>query len=212
LSETGITDASILAGNVSSGSNPSVVVMDEDADILRYGQSSFWEDYGLCETRVECSTDSATGFNDNSSVRISSPLTFEGSCVQETMPCSFTWIYGSEIPDIKPGAKYNVTTHMKLNENAIRSHITFQGFNEISQNWTNVGHCPKSVNGPLEWKAFNCEITIPENVNRIRPILFNGWSSTPTNSGITWYDDIYVISNSTDTDAPDAPMNPLFIR
>jgi hypothetical protein len=169
--------------------------MDKDDEVLMFGRSAFWRDIGFCGATIECSTDSATGFNDNSSVRISSPLTFEGKCVVETMPCSFTWIYGSEIPDIKPGAKYNVTTHMKLNENAIRSHITFQGFNETSQNWTNVGHCPKSVNGPLEWNAFNCEITIPENVNTIRPILFNGWSSRSGASGTTWYDDIYIINN-----------------
>jgi hypothetical protein len=217
LSETDIPETSILAGNVTSESRPGIVLMDKNAGILSYGKSLFWQAYGLCETKIECSRDSTTGFNDNSSVKISSPLTYEGKCVQDTLPCSFTWIYGSEIPDIKPGAIYNVTTHMKLNEYAIGSHITFQGFNETSKKWINVGQCPRGTNGPLEWKAFSCQVVISENVNKIRPILFNGWSSSPTNSGITWYDDIYIISNGTDDKSNRSSkvgslMNPLFVQ
>jgi hypothetical protein len=112
----------------------------------------------------------------------------------ETSTNKNTWssIYGNEV-DVKPNENYALLTHMKLNEFATRSHIAIEGYNETSKKWYQIMQCPSSTNGPLEWKGFNCELTIPADTTKIRPVLNAGWSSQPGKQAVTLFDEIEII-------------------
>ena len=105
-----------------------------------------------------------------------------------------TWSYiiGKEI-DVIPDEKYQIITHMKLNEFARASHIAVEGYNETSKTWNPLKmQCPAGTDGPLEWHEYRCEMTIPANTAKLRPVLNAGWSSQPGKEAITLFDAIHI--------------------
>ena len=103
-----------------------------------------------------------------------------------------TWssISGKEI-NVKPNENYDFVTHMKLNEFASGSHIKLEGYNTTSNKWSSLTtQCPAGTNGPLEWHEYICNITIPNGISKIRPILNAGWSSQPGKEALTLFDNI----------------------
>jgi hypothetical protein len=62
-----------------------------------------------------------------------------------------TWssIYGKEI-EVKPNERYQLISHMKLNNWATQSHVALEGFNETSKLWYPLVQRPSGINGPLE--------------------------------------------------------------
>ena len=169
---------------VVSASHPEFVYHNNASGTIVFGDSSFWKDPLMsCQSTFECVSDSTTGWKDNSSFRLSTRFLGNNS---------WTAIYSSEISDIKPGGKYNLFTHMKLNEYAVQSHIVLEGYNATSQTWYPITYCPTGIDGPLEWSVFRCQITIPKDTTKIRFILNAGWSSSPQHKAITWYDAVYM--------------------
>ena len=81
--------------------------------------------------------------------------------------------------------RYELLTHMKLNQRATQSHILLRGFNESSQKWYQIAQCPSGINGPLEWKEFDCKIIIPQNTTKIKLKLNAGWSSREGQKAVT---------------------------
>ena len=138
-----------------------------------------------CDTSFKCAITNSTGWKDKSSFQIST-----------TNNTNNTWssIYGKEIR-IFPKEEIQLVSHMKLNEWATQSHIAFEGFDKSSKEWYQIAQCPSAISGPLEWREFSCEITIPINASKIRPVLSAGWSSDPTKQAITWFDSVYLINS-----------------
>jgi hypothetical protein len=84
---------------------------------------------------------------------------------------------------------------MELNEFTTGSHIKLEGYNTASNKWSSLKtQCPAGTNGPLAWQEFSCNITIPNGVTKIRPILNAGWSSQPGKEAVTLFDDISIIN------------------
>jgi hypothetical protein len=79
---------------------------------------------------------------------------------------------------------------MKINEFAAQSHIQIEGYNETSKKWYQITQCPSDTNRPLEWHEFRCNLTIPQDTTKVRPILNAGLSSQPNKDAVTWFDDI----------------------
>ena len=102
------------------------------------------------------------------------------------------WIYGKEI-DVNPNERYEFNAHMKLNEFATQSHITFEGFNQTSGEWDQLVQCPTGINGPIDWHVFGCEVTIPNNITKIRVGLNAGWSNQPNAEAVTYFDAINLV-------------------
>ena len=105
-------------------------------------------------------------------------------------------INSTEISDVKPGEKYTFISHLKLNEYAVQSHVVVEGHREKSDKWYQITHCPTGINGPIDWNKFTCEITIPEDTNKLRILLNAGWSSSPQHTAVTWYDAISLTSSA----------------
>jgi hypothetical protein len=55
--------------------------------------------------------------------------------------------FGQEI-DVKPRSKYQLVSHMKLNNWATQSHVAWEGFNQSSKQWYEIKRCPSGINGP----------------------------------------------------------------
>jgi hypothetical protein len=105
-----------------------------------------------------------------------------------------TWslIYGNEI-NVNPGESYAFVTHMKLNQFARGSHIAIDGFNYTTNKWNQLKpQCPAGTNGPLNWHEFSCEIIIPKNTSKIRPVLNAGWSSEKGKEAVTLFGPINI--------------------
>ena len=129
---------------------------------------------------LQCSANFTTGWKDNTSLRLSTP-----SANNKT----WSWIYGREI-NVKPSEHYQLVTHMKINEFAAQSHIQIEEYNETSKKWYQITQCPSDTNRPLEWHEFRCNLTIPQDTTKVRPILNAGLSSQPNKDAVTWFDDI----------------------
>jgi hypothetical protein len=147
----------------------------------------YWNDpFKSCRATFSCTIKFTDGWNDYVSFSLST-----------TNNTNQTWssIHGKEI-DVTPNAKYQLVTHMKLNEWARSSHVVLQGFNETSKDWYPLTtQCPSGTNGPLEWHEFSCFITIPENTTKIRPVLNAGWSSLSNKEATTWFDSINILTS-----------------
>jgi glucose/arabinose dehydrogenase len=142
-----------------------------------------------CDIAFRCRVNFTTRWNGNTSLQIST-----SSTDNET----WSWIYGKDISVI-PGEQYELVTHMKLNEFVVGSHVVLEGYNNITNRWDEINQitqCPFGTNGPLEWKEFRCNVTIPANTTKIRPILNAGWSSEKGKEAITLFDDLDVGSIS----------------
>jgi hypothetical protein len=135
----------------------------------------------LGQSNVNCKVNSTTGWLDNTSLQVA------------TRNPTNTWspIYGNEI-EVKPNERYELVTHMKLNNFATQSHIVIEAFNETLKNWEQIKQCPSGIDGPLEWQQFSCEVTIPENTRKIRVVLNAGWSSMNDEPSTTFFDAIYM--------------------
>jgi glucose/arabinose dehydrogenase len=179
-------------------SNPDFILIDNQSGIIGYASPSYWNlSSKLCDSIFTCKASSTTGWQDNTSLQISmkSPDYSNGN---------WSWIYGKEI-GVNPNERYELVTHMKVNNLTRQSHIVFEGFNETLKNWIGIKQCPPGVSGSLEWHEFSCELTIPENITKIRPVLNAGWSSQPNKEATTWFDDVYMIRLPNENTSSDVP-------
>ena len=90
------------------------------------GLPSYWNDpLKRCRTTFICRIKFTDGWNDNVSFSLST-----------TNNTNQTWssIYGKEI-DVKPKERYQLVSHMKLNDWAKQSHVPLEGFDETSGVW-----------------------------------------------------------------------------
>jgi aldose sugar dehydrogenase len=133
-----------------------------------------------CGFTFDCTVNSSIGWqNINRSFQISTNTTNKNA---------WSWKFGEEIT-VAPGEGYSLITHMKLNKFAVGSHVALQGYNETSKGWYPLTtQCPSGTNGPLEWKEFRCNITIPANTTKIKPVLNAGWSSEEGKEAVTLFD------------------------
>ena len=139
-----------------------------------------------CENAFTCKLNDNDGWDDRQSFQITT---------QNQSKNKWTWISGSEV-NVKTNEKYELQTHMKLNDEATQSHILLQGYNNGTDKWYQIKQCPPGTNGPLEWSFLSCSVTIPENTTKIRPILNAGWSSQTNKVAITSYDSININKES----------------
>jgi hypothetical protein len=149
------------------------------------GLPSYWNDtFKTCSTTFSCTIKFTDGWNDYVSFALST-----------TNNTKNTWstIYGMQI-EVKPMIKYQLISHMKLNEWATQSHVAVEGFNETSKIWFQIAQCPTGIDGPLNWQEFSCLITIPDNTHKIRAVLNAGWSSLPNKDAATWFDSVKLIT------------------
>jgi aldose sugar dehydrogenase len=166
-------------------SNPEFVLLDSQSGINSNGLISYWTDsLKQCGHIFICTENFTTGWKDNTSFQISTNISDNKR-----------WSYISgKVIDVKPNEQYEVVTHMKLNEFARESHLLIEGFNESSDEWYEImPSCPDLTDGPLEWREFSCEITIPHSITQIRPILYAGFSSQKDKEAVTLFDSIYMI-------------------
>ena len=163
--------------------NPNFTFFNDTA-----GLPSYWLDsLKHCRTIFSCTIKYTDGWNDYVSFALST-----------TNNTNNTWsaIYAKPI-DVEPNLKYQLVSHMKLNEWATQSHVKLEGFNDTSRLWYQIAQCPSGINGPLDWREFNCNITIPDNTSKIRPVLNAGWSSQPNKEATTWFDSINIFGSVT---------------
>jgi hypothetical protein len=150
------------------------------------GIPSYWYDpIKSCRTTFSCTIKFTDGWNDYVSFALST-----------TNNTNQTWssIRGQEI-EVKPKERYQLVSHIKLNDWATQSHVALEGFNESSKVWHQLVQCPSGINGPLEWHEFSCTILIPENTTKIRAVLNAGWSSQPNKEATTWFDGINILAS-----------------
>jgi len=139
-----------------------------------------WVDaFNRCGPIFSCKSDSTDGWDDNSSLRIST----KNPNNQNTTSS----IHGQEI-DVKPNERYEIVSHMKLNRWVVNSSIALEGFNETSGKWQELMECPSARNGSLKWITRICQITIPSNVTKIAPVLDAGESYQRDKVARTWFD------------------------
>jgi hypothetical protein len=173
--------------------NPEFVLYDNYS-----GFPSYWNDWWkgcrgpqqesvplaiLRQVHFGCTVNSTTGWQDNTSFQVSTKVTSNN-----------TWssIRSNEI-DVNPYERYELVTHMRLNEFASQSHIGIEAFNETSGEYMyTLEQCPSGTDGPLEWQVSSCEIKIPTNTTKIRAVLNAGWSSHQNREAVTLFDAILV--------------------
>jgi glucose/arabinose dehydrogenase len=166
-------------------SNPPFVFFDNQSGMINFGLGSFWKDQSLsCAKNFECVTDFSTGWNDTTSFRVSTT----SNNVNHTRAL----FYGKSL-EVTPQKQYQFVSHMKLNKWASQSQVVLEGFDQGTGQWDIIKECPSGVNGPIEWKEYNCYLIIPENTTKVRPVLNAGWSSKEGEDGVTWFDTIYLI-------------------
>jgi glucose/arabinose dehydrogenase len=196
--------ASLINRNLTIGdsnrvtSNPDFMLIDNQSGIIGYALPSYWNISSKpCDGIFTCKASSTTGWRDKTSLQISmkSPSAGNGP---------WSWIYGKDI-GVNPNERYELVTHMKLNNFSNQSHIEFEGFNETLKNWIGIKQCPPGFSGSLEWHEFSCELTIPENITKIRPILNAGWSLDGKHQAVAWFDDIFMIRLADENFPSDVP-------
>lgn len=147
------------------------------------GNLSFtrWEDpQRLCDSVLDCTANSTTGWKDMTSIQLSTNNTE-----------SKHWkIVGQEI-SVKPNDRYELVAHIKQNKWATQSYVALEGFNETSKEWSSIDQCPSvSISGPTDWKEFRCGITLVGDFHKLRPFLSPGWSSQNNKRAETLFDSI----------------------
>jgi aldose sugar dehydrogenase len=177
-----------LGKQITSPTNSTGVDLTINPDFTFFNDTgtlpAYWNDpLKSCRTIFICTIKFTDGWNDNVSFALST-----------TNNTNQKWssIYGKEI-DVKPKERYQLVSHMKLNDWATQSHVALEGFNETSGVWHQLVQCPSGINGPLEWQEFSCIMTIPENTTKVRPVLKAGWSSQSGKEATTWFDAINMI-------------------
>jgi hypothetical protein len=179
-------------------------VLNPDFSLAKNNQSGSWPLYWNdllknCDHIFKCIINSTGESNNNTSDKDNSNNNNKTSFQLSTTsvkPDAWSEIYGNEI-DVIPREKYQIITHMKLNQFATRSHVAIEVYNETSNMWHQIGvQCPSGTNGPLEWHQFVCVITIPEDISKIRPVLKAGWSSQPNKQAITSFSNISILNSN----------------
>ncbi|HKQ22024.1 MAG TPA: hypothetical protein VJS91_08295 [Nitrososphaeraceae archaeon] len=137
-----------------------------------------------CGSIFTCRISSSEGWGDNSSLRVSTKKPHNQNITSS--------IHGQEI-DVKPNVRYDIASHIKLNRWATQSHVALEGYNETSNKWQKLIECPSAGNKPsgnksTEWLTEICQITIPNNVTKISPVLEAGWSLQRDKVARTWFD------------------------
>jgi glucose/arabinose dehydrogenase len=189
--------ASLIEANRVS-SNPDFILIDNKSGIIGYALPSYWKlSSKPCMGNFTCKASMTTGWRDNTSLQVSTktPPTTKGP---------WSGIRGKEI-GVNPNERYELVTHMKLDDLARESHIKFEGYDKNSKNWIGIKQCPPGINRSLEWHEFSCELTIPTNITKIRPVLNAGWSSQPNKEATTWFDDVYMIRLADENSPSDVP-------
>jgi aldose sugar dehydrogenase len=165
-------------------SNPPFIFLDNNSATIRLGLPSFWKDQkSSCSMQFECESDFSTGWNDKTSFRVTSA---------DNVNRTRAMFYGKSI-EVTPQKQYQFVSHMKLNEWARQSRVTLEGFDENTRQWKRIQECPSGVNGPIDWKEYNCHVLVPQNTTKIRPVLNAGYSADKEEQAVTWFDTIYVI-------------------
>ena len=165
-------------------SNPPFVFFDNKSAMISLGLPSFWKDQkSSCSTQFKCESDFSTGWNDDTSFRVTST---------DNVNHTRAMFYGKSLGVI-PQNQYELVSHLKLNKWAEQSRVVLEGFDQVTRKWNKIKECPAGVNGPVEWKEYNCYLFIPKNTTKIRTVLNAGWSSNPDEQAITWFDTIYFI-------------------
>ena len=146
------------------------------------GLPLYWSDsFGSCGSIFNCATNTTDGWFSNSSFQLST---------QNNTNNTWSWISSQEIV-VRPDEEYGIIAHMKLNEWATQSHIVVEGFNDSTGKWYTINQCPSGINGPIEWKVFDCKVTIPINTTTMVVTLNAGWSSQINKNAITTFDAIH---------------------
>jgi aldose sugar dehydrogenase len=168
-------------------SNPRFALYDSQSGMVMLALPSYWNDPLLsCQVTFKCLTDFTTAWKNGTSFQIST--------INNTNN-TWSWIQGKEI-DVTPNDRYQLVTHMKLNEWAWASHFVMEGFNRTSKQWYEIMQCPSGYNGTLNWQEFSCDLKVPERTSKIRPVLNAGWSSQPGKEATTWFDALFMIKSS----------------
>jgi Dolichyl-phosphate-mannose-protein mannosyltransferase len=159
--------------------------------VSQTGMPSYWNDFlRSCDDVFKCALNVTTAWKENNNNDDYNKTSFQLS-TNTTDKNTWSWIYGNEI-NVNPAEQYEFITHMKLNEYTSQSHIVVEGYNNKTKQWDQITQCPSGTNGPLEWHEYSCEITIPKDIVKIRPILNAGWSSQPGKQAVTLFDAIYL--------------------
>jgi hypothetical protein len=188
FSENNNTNISMSSNSKNiSGVNRPITDLVQDPFFILIGKdinlTSYWRDsHNSCLGLFTCHLNLTDGWVDNQSFQLSTTNGTENS---------WSWIAPSN-SEVKPNQEYELVTHMKLNQWATQSHILLRGFNESSQKWYQIEQCPSGINGPLEWKEFDCKIIIPQNTTKIKPMLNAGWSSREGEKAVTSFDAIHL--------------------
>ena len=146
------------------------------------GLPLYWSDsFGICGTIFDCATNTTDGWFSNDSFQLST---------RNNTNNTWSWISSQEIV-VRPDEEYGIIAHMKLNEWATQSHIIVEGFNNSTEEWYIINQCPSGINGPIEWKVFDCKVTVPTNTTAMVVTLNAGWSSQINKNAITTFDAIH---------------------
>ena len=132
-----------------------------------------------CGEEFECLVNSSDGWRDKSSLQISTTL---------DKRFAISVIAGNEVM-VNAGDRYEYTTHMKINNNTVGSLAQLHAYNTSSNQWYDIAQCPPS-DGTLIWHEYACEITIPDSVSKVRPVLIGGWSAHNGTEAVTKFDSI----------------------
>ena len=104
--------------------NVSIMRLDDDSSLRNSSFFSFWTDpYNACHTNFKCTVNYSTGWDDNTSIQISTTKSDFNN---------WSRIFGKEV-SVKPNERYELITHLKHNDWSTQSHIGLQGFNETSK-------------------------------------------------------------------------------
>jgi hypothetical protein len=170
--------------NSTLNQNAPNLIANSDFSIVdnKSGLPLYWNDsLNKCGHKFTCKINSTTGWSDKLSYQFSTKRPHNEIGVWSS-------IYGQEI-SVDPSKIYKLLTHMRINKYATQSHVLLEGFNDHSKKWYEIEKCPAGISGLLQWQQFSCEIKIPENTTKIRPVLNAGWSSQ-LNVARTWFDDL----------------------
>lgn len=163
---------------------PEFIFLDNTTDLLTFSLESFW-DKGSCSTNFECTIDYTTGWNDNTSFKVSTLIAGNKTIGH------WSWIRGDEI-NVSSGENYSIITHIKVNEFSNGSNIAIEGYNVTSHTWHQLIQCPSGIMGPVDWQVNECTFNIPLDTNKIRIALNAGMSLSEGSEATAWFDSVYM--------------------
>jgi hypothetical protein len=179
--------------------HPEFLFINNESRTIIYGLADYWDDPREKSNYI-------TSRNSISNLGVSTT---------NTDNYTWSWIFGNEM-DVKPGERYDLITHMKMNEYAQESFVALEGYNETSETWDALmTRCPEefgwnSVSGESakvrsmitseEWHSYRCDVKIPNDTTDVRPVLNAGWSSSSKNAATTLFGPIYLTSLSSTLD------------